>query len=102
MTSLELAGTLVGSIFGSQVLVSIAQGWFNRKKVDADADSQLTQTSLEFIKTLTTRIDKLESTLESARMEMITLHREVAALKMELGLYKDGKVQYTPKVENSQ
>lgn len=94
MNGLELGATLIGSIFGSQVLVALAQGWFNRKKVDSDADAQLTQTSLEFIKTLTTRIDKLENALEGARTEMISLHREVSALKMELGLYKEGKVRY--------
>ena len=52
---------IIGSVLGSQVLVALAQGWFNRRKTGAEAASLLLEKTLEWASKLTARIEKLEA-----------------------------------------
>lgn len=83
--SLETLLTIAGSVLGSQVIVQFISSYFARKKDAGDF-------SLEFIKTVTQRVEKLETEIEALRKENVALHREVAALRAIQG-YKANVAQ---------
>lgn len=89
METLTLIGTIVGAIFGSQVLVTVAQGWFRREKTDAESDAIRATQEQKFIELLTKRVDKLETDIELYRRENLELHKELSAVKTELRLFKE-------------
>lgn len=80
---------MVGAVFGSQVLVTIFQNFFNRRKTKAEADSTAIDAALKYTDAITKRVEKLESDLESMRRENLQLHLEVERLKTELDIYKN-------------
>lgn len=91
MNTLELIGTIGGSVLGSSVLSTFITNWFNRPKLQAEADVLTTDNALKIIDVLQQRVDKLEAAQESMRRENLELHKEVAALRAELGFYRQKK-----------
>ncbi len=98
MTTWELVGTIVGSIFGSQALTAIVNSWANRTKMKAEVDTETTDNALKWAGTLTQRIDKLEMLVEALRRENLELHKEVSALRVKVDFYEKGVSPIPPPV----
>lgn len=91
MDTVSVVGTIVGSVFGSQVLATLAQGWFLKKKseaeahkTDADAASTLVQSMLQWQTTLTTRIATLEQLLKDKDTIIEELRSRISKLEAEV------------------
>ncbi len=110
MGPFELIAAVAGTVFGSQVLSSLVQGWFTRKKTSAEADAVLSEKAIMYNGQLVERIQKLENDIkdlrreyeeklekqrkeyeekfEKQRLENLSLHKEMAAVQKELEISK--------------
>ena len=77
-----------GAVAGSQVLVALAQGWFVRRKtqaesgkVNADSASVLMDKTLEWASRLTARIEKLEQRIIELEATNGVLRGHIAKLE---------------------
>lgn len=77
----ESVATIVGAVFGSQVLTSVVQGYFARGKTNADAAQILLDKTLDWASRLSTRIEKLEAELNSRDGVISELRQQIAHLE---------------------
>lgn len=101
MGTFELIAAIAASVFGSQVLGGVVQGWFSRKKTNAEADAVLSEKAIMYNEQLVKRIEKLEQDirdmrkeyeekLDAMRKENTTLHKDLTAVQKELELTRNG------------
>lgn len=90
MNNLELISTIIATVFGSQVLSTIVQSWFSRRKTNTDADAVISDAAIRFNNQLTERLNKLELDNDNYRKEILGLHDKLTELRVELDLYKAG------------
>ncbi len=91
MTTFELIGTIAASIFGSQVLATIASGFFAKKKTNADAASLLVEKMLDWQTSLTARIVSLEQMLREKDTLIDQLQVRVGQLEIEVAKLENHK-----------
>lgn len=77
----ESIATIVGAVFGSQVLTSVVQGYFARGKTNADAAQILLDKTLDWASRLSARIEKLEAELSHRDGIVAELRQQIAHLE---------------------
>lgn len=77
----DLIAPIVAAVAGSQVLVTVVQGYFNKRKTSADAASILLDKTLEWSSKLTARIERLET--ELAARDALIAELRVRVLRIE-------------------
>ena len=77
----ETLATIIGAVFGSQVLTSVVQGYFSRGKTNADAAQILLDKTLDWASRLSMRIEKLEAELNSRDGIIAELRQKIAHLE---------------------
>lgn len=80
----SVIAAIVGAVFGSTVLNTIAQSWFVRKKTDADAAALMVSSLLSWQTTLTSRIEALEKKLAEKDDIIAELTFKVAQLEADI------------------
>lgn len=85
-------GTIAGAVSGSTVLTTLAQGFFSKKKTDADAASTLVASMLEWQKTLTDRISALEKALSEKDATITDLQSRITHLETEMSKMENTKI----------
>ncbi len=72
---------LVGTVFGSSVIAQFVTNLFQRKKVNAEAESMVAEQILKWATVLTKRIESLEAQLEEKNKMISELQRRLAKLE---------------------
>jgi len=73
--------TVIVAVLGSGVLGAWGTAWFNRRKTDASATGQLTQTALTLVERLEKDVVKLRADREKDRQEIAELRQELEDTK---------------------
>jgi len=84
MTPFELIATLVGSILGSSALGVGISGWFNRKKMNADASTSLVEATLKWASSMAERIKVLEERLIEREKVIDDLQTRISDLEEQV------------------
>jgi len=84
MTPFELIATLVGSILGSSALGVGISGWFNRKKMNADASTALVEATLKWASSMAERIKVLEERLIEREKVIDDLQTRISDLEEQV------------------
>lgn len=99
---LEHVAMILGSVLGSSVLTALGVEYLRKRKTqaearetDAKAEVALADSTLDWTKVLTQRIDALEKRIDLLQTENVQLKVEIVKLETELRLYKEGKVYVT-------
>lgn len=81
---LNSIATIVGTVTGSQVLVTWLQNKSSKKKVDADAAQILLDKTFEWATRLSARIDKLEAENATKDKTIAELTAKIAHLETQV------------------
>lgn len=88
----EMLSAIVASVFGSQVLSTGIQAFFNRKKTGAESAQILMNTMLDWAGKLNTRIDKLEAENSELRKLIDDKDNIISELKVRIAHLENDKV----------
>lgn len=93
----QVLASVVVAALGSSVFTALISSHYNQKsvaagakKLETDAKTDIAESTLKWAEILTRRIDSLELKIESKDREIVELHKEIASVKTELRMYKEG------------
>lgn len=80
--------SILALLLSSSVLTAVVSSWFNRRKVNAEANSVIVDTALEVVKNtvapLNNRIDQMEVAIENLNAEILKVQLVVVILQTQI------------------